>query len=665
MARPLRANEPFIPATQSLPEITIKGVILGVLLAAILAGANAYLGLFAGMTVSASIPAAVISMGVLRFFRRSNILENNMVQTIASAGEALAAGVIFTIPALVMLGRWANFNFFQTLLIAGFGGTLGVLFTVPLRRALIVDEGLQFPEGIACAQVLETGERGGAGLKYVAGAALVSALYKFAQTGLRLYPEQWEVGGSVAARKTIAYLGTNLSPALIAVGYIIGLNIAVLVFAGGAINWWIAIPIYTATHGGVPIDQSAVDYANTIWATQTRYLGVGAMILGGLWALVRLGGSVLNGIKSGLAAYRASRAPGGALVERTDRDIPMQLVLGAVVAAAIPLFLLYHYLVGGVGMTLVMAVIMIIAGFLFSAVAGYMAGLVGSSNNPISGVTIATIVFAALLLLVLFGRGSDVGPAAAIMIGAVVACAAAIAGDNLQDLKTGYLVGSTPWKQEVMLAVGTLVSAVVMAPVLNLLLAAYGIGPRTPAHPSSLTAPQATLMASVAHGVFRGGLPWGMVFIGMLVAVAIIVFDQWQEHRKSTFRTPVLAVAVGIYLPFSLSTPILVGGLLAWGVSRAVHRRQSEGPAAPGEVGGATEGLGGPTADTELEQRGLLLSSGFITGEALVGIAMAIPIVIAGRTDVMAFWGVHEAAWPGLLILALICYGLYRAGKAL
>ncbi len=345
----------------------------------------------------------------------------------------------------------------------------------------------------------------------------------------------------------------------------------------------------------------------------------------------------------------------------------MTWILLGIVLFTLPLWALYQNIVGSMAVSLPMAVIMIVAGFLFCSVSAYMAGLVGSSNNPISGVTIATIVFASLLLLVLFGRSGDIGPAAAIMIGAVVACAAAIAGDNLQDLKTGYLVGSTPWKQEFMLAVGTLVSAVVMAPVLNLLLAAYGIGPRTPAHPSSLTAPQATLMASVAHGVFRGGLPWTMVFVGMLVAAAIIAFDLWQEHRHATFRTPVLAVAVGIYLPFSLSTPILVGGLIAWAVSRAVHRRArlAGGPAVPGDVGGATEGVGGGTVDTELEQRGLLVSSGFITGEALVGIAMAIPIVIAGKTDVMAFFGVHEAAWPGLIILALICYGLYRVGKAL
>ncbi len=658
-------TEPFVPAAQSLPEITVKALVLGVILAVVLAGANAYLGLFAGMTVSASIPAAVISMGVLRLFKRSNILENNIVQTCASAGESLAAGVIFTLPALVLLGRWGHFAFFQTMLIAGFGGVLGVLFTVPLRRALIVEQNLQFPEGIACAEVLETGERGGAGVKYIVGAGLVAAAFKFAQTGLRLWSETWEAATTVGGRKSIAYVGTNLSPALLAVGYIVGLNIAVLVFLGGALNWWVAIPILTSMHGGVPAGQTAAAYAGELWSTQTRYLGVGAMVVGGLWALVRMGGSVFAGIRSGLDAYRAVREGGAEAQARTERDMPMQWVIGAIVLSIVPLFFLYHFLVGHWGMSVAMAVIMVVAGFLFSAVSGYMTGLVGSSNNPISGVTIATILFASLLLLVLFGREGDVGPGAAIMIGGVVACAAAIAGDNLHDLKTGYLVGSTPWKQQVMLIVGTVVSALVIAPVLNLLLAAYGIGPQTPAHPQSLTAPQATLMAAVARGVFHGGLPWGIIFIGMGVAAAIIVFDLWLEARKASFRAPVLAVAVGIYLPFELSTPILIGGLVAWAVKRSLARRAATAGgalgAAQGESGAAAEP--GVTTAGEVEQRGLLLASGFITGEALVGIGMAIPIVIAQRADVFAFWGVHEAAWPGLVILAVIVYGLYRVGR--
>ena len=613
---------PYIPASQSLPEITVKAVALGVILAVILAGANAYLGLFAGMTVSASIPAAVISMGVLKLFRRSNILENNIVQTCASAGESLAAGVIFTLPALVLLGRWAQFDYWQTVLIAGFGGVLGVLFTVPLRRALIVEQPLQFPEGIACAEVLETGEKGGAGVKFVAWAAVAAALFKFTQTGLRLIAGTAEGATYLFDRRTIAYLGSNLSPALLGVGYIIGLNIAVLVFIGGALNWLVAIPILVATTGA-PAGMSAAEFAGQLWSTQTRYMGVGAMVVGGLWALVRMRGSLFSGVSSGLAAYREMKE--GKERDRLDRDLPMQWVLVAIIVSIIPLYFLYHYLIGRAAISITMAIIMVVGGFLFSAVSGYMTGLVGSSNNPISGVTIATLLFAALVILGLFGRGLEHGPAAAILIAAVVACAAAIAGDNLHDLKTGYLVGATPWKQQVMLIVGTLVSALVMAPVLNLLLNAYGIGPVTPEHPQSLTAPQATLMQSVAEGVFRGGLPWGMVLIGMGVAVAIIASDLALERRRSTFRVPVLAVAIGIYLPFELSVPILLGGVVAWFVQRAQRRRDwgsgeggAEGDRAEGDAhlvgtdhgrGAGRDSDGGPDSDRWARRRAGLLGS--------------------------------------------------------
>jgi putative OPT family oligopeptide transporter len=645
-SQPAPEHNPFIPASQSLPEITLKALLLGIFLAVVLAGANAYLGLFAGMTVSASIPAAVISMGILRLFKRSNILENNIVQTCASAGESLAAGVIFTLPALVLLGRWAEFDFVQTTLIAGFGGVLGVLFTVPLRRALIVEQPLQFPEGIACAEVLETGEKGGAGVKFVAWAAVSAAIFKFSQTGLRLISETAEGARYLVGRKTLAYFGTNLSPALLGVGYIVGLNIASLVFIGGALNWLVAIPILSWVQGGAPAGVSATDFAGQLWSTQTRYLGVGAMVIGGLWALVRMRGSVLSGITSGLAAYREMKE--GKARNRLDRDMPMQWVMVAVLASIVPLYFLYHLLIGQATMSLSMAIIMVVAGFLFSAVSGYMTGLVGSSNNPISGVTIATLLFSALLILGLFGRQHGHGPAAAILIAAVVACAAAIAGDNLHDLKTGYLVGATPWKQQLILIVGTLVSALVMAPVLNLLLNAYGIGAPTAAHPQPLTAPQATLMQSVAEGVFRGGLPWLMVGLGMALAIAIIAFDLWLEKRNANFRAPVLAVAVGIYLPFELSVPIFFGGVVAWLVQRAQKRINWGG----GEAAEA--------ARREVEQRGMLISSGLITGEALVGIAMAIPIVLSGKSDVLAVFGVRDMAVPGMLLLLLLLWGIYR-----
>ncbi|MFP4057718.1 MAG: OPT family oligopeptide transporter [Candidatus Brocadiia bacterium] len=620
---------------RGLPEITAKAVVLGVALSMVLAGANAYLGLLAGMTVSASIPAAVISMGVLRCFRRSNVLENNIVQTAASAGEALAAGVVFTFPALVILGAWSGFNYLETTVIAGLGGLLGVLFTVPLRRALIVEAGLAFPEGVATAQVLSVGRSGRRGLWAIAGGGALGAAAKLGETGLELW--QGAVEAAVRVGGSVLYVGTNLAPALVGVGYIVGLRIAALVFLGGAANWLVAIPIlaafspWPATEAGEPM--SAVQGATFLWSTRTRYIGVGAMLVGGLWAVGRLWGSVRRGVASGLAAYRELREKGSAAQERAERDAPMPWVGLAVGVSAVPLFFVFWHVAGRVGVAAVMAVVMLVAGFLFSAVASYMAGLVGSSNNPVSGVTIATILVSALLLLAL-GTGAA-GPAAAILIGGVVCCAAAIGGDSLQDLKTGHLVGATPWKQQVMQGVGVLAAALVVAPILSLLLHAYGIGERTAAHPNALAAPQATLMASVARGVFARDLPWATIAVGAGLGVGVIALDAGLERRGSRFRTPVLAVAVGVYLPFRLGVAILAGGLVA-----AAARRGDHGPAAG---------------------RGVLLAAGLITGEALAGILLAVPIVANRGQNPLALAGdALPLAWPGALLMLGVVVALYR-----
>lgn len=623
--------------SNSLPEITIKALVLGVILSVVLAGANAYLGLFAGMTVSASIPAAVISMGVLRLFRQSNILENNIVQTAASAGESLAAGVIFTIPALLVMRYWMNFNYWETTAIAGLGGVIGVLFTIPIRRALIVEEKLKFPEGVATAEVLRTGEKGGSAIKDIAQAGLLGAVFKFGETGLRIWEGVFEVGARVGS--SIAYFGSNLSPALISVGYIVGINIAVLVFLGGAINWLVAIPIYAASHTW-PAGESAVEWASDIWSTRTRFMGVGAMVIGGLWALINLRGSIMKGIRSSLDTYGKGATEAFSEIPRTERDTPVKWVGIALLLSVFPIFLLYAYVIRSPVPSVVMAVVMLVAGFLFSAVAAYMAGLVGSSNNPISGVTIATILFTSLLLLALLGTGSVVGPAAAIFVGAVVACAAAIGGDNLQDLKAGYIVGATPWKQQIMQMVGVVSAALVLAPVLMLIEKAYGIGVPTPEHPTPLAAPQATLMASVAQGVFNRDLPWTMIVIGMLIALVVITLDRIQERRGASFRLPVLAVAVGIYLPFELSVPIFAGGIIAWLVKRV--RREKD--------------------QTE-SNRGLLFASGLITGEALVGILMAIPIVVAGNRDVLAVIEEPLGWWPGVVLLLGVIFLLYNVAR--
>ncbi len=623
---------PYISASISLPEITVKAVILGILLSVVLSSANAYFGLFAGMTVSASIPAAVISMAILRIFREHNILENNIVQTAASAGESLAAGVIFTFPALLLLGVWTEFRYLEVTVIAGVGGLLGVLFTVPLRRALIVDKPLRYPEGLATAEVLKSGEKGAGSVWSIVCGGCAGALFKLGTVGAKLWAEAGEKATYVGS--TILYFGSNLSPALVGVGYIVGLNISILIFLGGAINWFIFIPYLSVAQDVAASSPDALKEAKNIWSSQTRYLGVGAMIVGGLWALIQLRSNLVAGIRSGLAAYRESRQR-NTNVSRTEREMPMNLVLLCAGIAVIPLTAVFYFITQSVVIACFMGVAMVVAGFLFSAVASYMAGLVGSSNNPISGVTIATILTSALLLLGLInvlGHDKSIGAAAAILIGAVVCCAAAIGGDNLQDLKAGYLLGATPRNQQIMQVLGVVSAALVMAPVLTLIQNAYGIGAPTPERPESLTAPQATLMASVAQGVFEGGLPWGMIQIGMAIAVGVILLDIFLEKKGSSFRTPVLAVAVGIYLPFQLSVPIFVGGLIAFFAGRRL---------------GA------------VNRKGLLFAAGLITGEALLGILLAIPIVLMGP-NALAVFGQHESVTVGIILLVAVSAWLYR-----
>ncbi len=647
--------EPYIPHTTSLPEITVKAILLGVGLSILLAGANAYLGLLAGMTVSASIPAAVVSMAVLRMFRRSNILENNIVQTAASAGESLAAGVIFTFPALIILGVWTDFNYWQTTTIAALGGVIGVLFTIPLRRALVCESPLKFPEGVATAEVLKVGDQGGEGVKSLVVGGAIGALFKFGEGGLGLWTQA--IQGAVQVKSSILYFGTNLLPALVAVGYIVGINIAVLVFLGGALNWLVAVPIYAGNHPW-PADTTALEWAGEIWSTRTRYIGVGAMVIGGMWALLRLWRSLITGIVSSVRAYREVREKGAGSVPRTERDAPMHWVGIALLLSVIPLFFVFWQVTGDVGISIFMSVVMLVAGFLFSAVASYMAGLVGSSNNPISGVTIATLLTSALLLLWL-GTDSVTGPAAAILIGAVVCCMCAIGGDNMQDLKAGQIVGATPYKQQIMQIVGVIAAAFVMAPILSLLLNAYGIvDPVSPDRPA-LAAPQATLMASVAQGVFLKNLPWVMVMIGMGIATAIIVIDLVLERRGSAFRTPVLAVAVGIYLPLELSTPILFGGLISLAAHRWHMRRiaaEAEGELQMSLTEARNAGM----------RRGLLFAAGLITGEAILGILLAIPIVMfkgENPMDIGAKVSWLPSVWPGAILLLVVMYALYRTAR--
>ncbi len=634
--------EPYVPASKSLPEITIKAVVTGIILSAVLAGANAYLGLKVGLTVSASIPAAVLSMSILRLFRNHNILENNIVQTAASAGESLAAGVIFTLPALIMLGYWQKFEYLPTMAIAFFGGTLGVMFTIPLRRALIIEAKLKFPEGVATGEVLKAGEEGGGGAILIAMAGAAGALVKLAQSGFQVVSGalHWAIplGG-----RSVAGIASEMSGALLAVGYIVGLNIAVLVFAGSVISWFIAIPIFMsvtddATLTAVIGNSEGYAAAKAVASQKIRFLGVGAMATGGLWAVVSLYKPIRDGIASSFTAVKAAKSGDSAEVPRTERDTPIHLVLIGTLSLALPIFVVFFYVidqealgVDGAHYVLTIGVgvlFSLVAGFLFSSVAGYMAGLVGSSNNPVSGVTIASILCISFILLGILGSAvdfSDDGKAAAaaataLLVGAVVCCASAIAGDNMQDLKAGHIVGATPWKQQVMQIIGVAAAALVLAPVLQILLVAYGLGDvGGNAGSAPLEAPQAALMKTVAFGVFNMNLPWNLIGIGAAIAVVVIVIDQVQRLRGSSFRIPVLAVAVGIYLPIASTAPIFLGGLLAFLTNRAMKRAKMN------------------EDDRRLaNRRGLLFASGIITGEALIGIALAIPFAIYEDANVWA-----------------------------
>jgi len=639
--------------TTAARQLTIPAVLLAIVLAAVLAMANAYLGLFAGMTIASAIPSAVISMAVLRALGGGGILENNIVQTGGSAGGSVTSGVIFTVPALVILGYWQTFSFWWVLAIAGLGGVLGVLFSVPLRRSLIIDQQLTFPEGRAAAEVLRAGENPSQGLKILGIAALGSSLAKLAAaSGLKLTTDTGFLSGYVG--KGVAYVGTNLSAALLGVGYIVGFNVGLVTVAGSIISWNIVIPLYMSQFldrnpqlAQAVAGQTAADAASILWSHHIRYLGVGAMVVGGVWTLIRLRGSLASGIRSGLAVARAGT---GAVIPEEERDLPMKWILVGIVLFTIPLAVLYQNIVHSWGVSLPMTLIMVVAGFLFCSVSAYMAGLVGSSNNPVSGIAIATILFAAAVLLGLMGSKAVMGPIATIMIGAVVCCAACIAGDNLQDLKAGHMIGATPWKQQVMLAIGAVVCALVIAPVLNLLAAAYGIGIPTAAHPKPLLAPQATLMASVARGMFGGSLPWSMVITGGLIGIAIIILDEILRVRGVRFRVPVLAAAVGIYLPMDVTMPIFLGGGLAWLAERVLRRHA-------------------PSAnDEEIERmgrKGVLFAAGLISGEALMGIVIAVPIVLSGNPDVLALPAALQfGQWLGVLILLGLGYGLYRAATS-
>ena len=592
--------------------------------------ANTYLGLYAGMTVSASIPAAIVSMGVLRgVLRRGTILENNIVQTMSSAGESVAAGIIFTVPALVIAQVWTGFPYWEVTMIGLLGGVLGVLFMIPLRRTLIVeDKELIYPEGVACAQVLEAGQQGGRSLTEIVGAVVGGVLFKSSIGVVGLF--RGVVEGALRVGGTLFYFGTDISVALLGVGVIVGLEVAALVFMGGAIGWLVSIPLYYLSN---PLPEAhALDAAWDAWSGHIRYMGVGAMIVGGMWSMFSVRQGIAKGVREAVQGF-GRRA--GAPKQRTEEDLPTSRTFVILVLAAIATIILYRVITGSTGVALTAGVVMVIASFFFVAVSSYIVGLVGSSNNPISGMTICALIFSSAVLLLL-GMSGTAGIVGALGVAGVVCCAAATAGDTSQDLKTGFLVKATPWKQQVSQFIGILIPAFIIAPVLSLLHQGYGIGI---GGEQALRAPQATLFASIAKALFENtGLPWAIVAIGVAVAVGLIVLDESLKRAGSRFRTHVMPVAVGIYLPLSLSVPIFAGGLLSYVLVRT-------GSAA----GSAAAGARRHTA--------VLISSGLIAGEAIAGILIAVPRTLGVELPIP----VADSGWLTLAAFGSVAALVYYA----
>lgn len=655
--------KPYISSSRTLPEITVKAVILGVILAVVMAGANAYLGLKIGITVSATIPAAVISMAILRFFRNSNILENNIVQTAASAGEVIAAAVAFTLPALLMMKYWSHFPLFITTSIVIIGGLLGVLFSIPLRRAFLIENPLKYPEGIATGEVLKAGEASSQkSAKDLLAGGLVACSVKFAQAGLMVVGESAHIW--MRTSKTVVGIGNGLSLVMVAAGYIVGIEVALSMLIGNLGTWCFGVPLYGYIYG-IPEAGSAQEVAVTIWNSKLRMAGVGAMIIGGLWTLVHLVKPIKNALASSFALLSHLNVAGKKNIKRTERDIPMNYVLLGIAILILPLMYIFHINLkdANLGLSIpfhwtVVSIITfaaLILGFIGSAISGYMSGIVGSSNNPLSGVTIMVILSVSLMLLLLLGNHIDFvddkikalgAGALTVIIGAVVANSASISCDNLQDLKAGQIVGATPWKQQVMLMLGVIAGAIAITPILDILFKAYGIGntfPRAGMDPTqALAAPKAALMAALTEGVFARSLDWSMVFIGFGIAIGVILIDEIMRRRNSRWRFPVLAVAIGIYMPLDVVVPLFFGGVIAFIAEKRLDRQRSK------------LGADYTSSAKSAQQRGVLFCSGLIAGEAMVGILLAIPFAAYQSTSLFSI--APQGFAPVALILGNVIF---------
>jgi len=634
-----------------LRELTLRGIVLGGAITLIFTAANVYLGLKVGITFATSIPAAVISMAILRFVSNSNILENNIVQTIASAAGTLAA-IIFVLPGLIMIGWWQGFPYWTTVAVCAIGGTLGVMFSVPLRRALVTGSDLPYPEGVAAAEVLKVGfgsadgaEENAKGLAAIVAGSLVAAGFSLL-AALKLVAADlataFRVGGGAATG-----VSTSLSMALIGVGHLVGLTVGIAMVIGMLTSWAVLVPWLTSVQGVGPDVAASV---NDVFRNQVRFIGAGTIGVAAVWTLLKILGPIVSGIRSAMAASRA-RA-GGSMLALTERDLPIGIVGGTILLSLIPIAgLLWLFVAGGpiapdavpvIGATLLY---MLVIGAIIAAVCGYMAGLIGASNSPVSGVGILAVLGAAVLLALFYGTepaNAQALTAYALFVTAIVFSIATISNDNLQDLKTGQLVGATPWRQQVALVIGVIFGSLVIGPVLDLLNTAFGFQGTPGAGPNALAAPQAALISSLASGVLGGDINWNLIFYGALIGVAVIVIDEMLRKTSDKYRLPPLAVGMGVYLPMALTLLIPVGAL----------------------IGHYYERWAKSTRSPEFAQRmGVLTATGFIVGESLFGVAFAGIVVGSGSEAPFAVIGEHfetYAKWLGPLVFVGLVAWLYR-----
>ena len=615
---------------ENLKELTVRGIILGALITVIFTASNVYLGLKVGMTFASSIPAAVISMAVLKFFKDSSILENNMVQTQASSAGTLSS-VIFVLPGLLMMGYWQDFPFWQTMLICAAGGTLGVLFTIPLRRAMVVNSDLPYPEGVAAAEILKAGNHadGDSGVKDIAYGGVLAGLVAFLTNGLRVMAD----GASawIQTGKAAFQLPMGFSLALLGAGYLIGIVGGIAMLIGVILTWGVAVPYFTMS-GDIAADASLIDAAMVVWKTKVRFIGVGTIGIAAIWTLLILMKPMIEGMVHSFRMLKGGQAESE---HRVDIDLSPKTMIYILIATVVLIVVSLHHFIAAAPISPELSILLVVVctflavfiGFFVAAASGYMAGLVGSSSSPISGIGIISVIVISLVLVSIGNAsglfetvdGQKFLTALTLFTASIVLTTATISNDNLQDLKTGLLVDATPWRQQVALIIGCFVGALVIAPVLEILYHAYGFSgalPRPDMDPSqALSAPQATLMTTISQGIFTNKLEWTYILTGVVLGAVLITIDAFlKKVSNKVFGLPVIAVGIGIYLPPSINMPVIVGAFLAWIMTRHIAK------------------LGNKEVSAKAERFGTLFSAGLIVGESLMGVILAFIIAASVTT---------------------------------